>query len=48
MESNPCPFCREGDLDLVGLKNHLEAGDCETYNELPTIAEERKSISEKK
>jgi hypothetical protein len=27
-----CPFCKEADFDLVGLKSHLEHGDCETYN----------------
>lgn len=27
-----CPFCKEGDFDLVGLKSHLSNGDCEIYN----------------
>ena len=35
-----CPFCGEPDFDLVGLKGHLEHGDCETYNNL----ESRKRI----
>lgn len=29
-----CPFCREQDFDLVGLKGHLEHGDCEPFNAL--------------
>ena len=29
-----CPFCKEGDYDLVGLKDHLLHGDCETFNSL--------------
>ena len=29
-----CPFCKEKDFDLQGLKSHLEHGDCETYNTL--------------
>jgi len=27
-----CPFCTEGDFDLVGLKAHLAHGDCEPFN----------------
>lgn len=26
-----CPFCDEGDFDLVGLKMHFENGWCEVY-----------------
>jgi hypothetical protein len=32
-----CPFCKEGDFDLVGLKSHISNGDCEAYNKLPAI-----------
>ena len=32
-----CPFCKEKDFDLAGLKNHLEHGDCEIYNNLEYI-----------
>jgi len=35
-----CPFCGEGDMDLVGLKNHLNRY-CEAYNNTETIEEER-------
>ena len=27
-----CPFCDEGDFDLLGLKIHLSYGDCGSYN----------------
>lgn len=27
-----CPFCGENSFDLLGLKSHLEHGDCEKYN----------------
>lgn len=29
----PCPWCGEDDFDLVGLKSHLDQGDCKFYNE---------------
>ena len=32
-----CPFCKEGDFDLAGLKSHLEHGDCENYNKVPNL-----------
>lgn len=28
-----CPFCKEEDFDLVGLKHHYGAGWCSTFNE---------------
>ncbi len=28
-----CPFCKQEDFDLVGLKSHLDHGDCEKWNE---------------
>lgn len=28
-----CPFCAEGDFDLVGLKGHLLRGWCDKFNE---------------
>ena len=31
-ETIKCPFCNTGDFDLIGLKSHLEHGDCEEYN----------------
>lgn len=30
-----CPFCGENDFDLVGLKSHIEHGDCVKYNNTP-------------
>jgi len=35
-----CPFCGTDDFDALGLKNHLQAGDCKAYNDTPTLAEE--------
>lgn len=32
-----CPFCKEPDFDLIGLKSHLEHGDCELYNNLESL-----------
>ena len=29
-----CPFCGEEDFDLIGLKTHLDNGDCDAYNEI--------------
>ena len=26
-----CPFCGEEDFDLIGLKSHLQHGDCEPF-----------------
>lgn len=28
-----CPFCGEDDFDKIGLKYHLQNGNCEIYNE---------------
>lgn len=27
-----CPFCKEDDFDLIGLKGHLINGYCEEFN----------------
>lgn len=37
-----CPFCKENDFDLIGLKNHLLSGHCGNFNETLTVEEERK------
>jgi hypothetical protein len=29
-----CPFCKEKDFDLIGLKGHLMQGDCEVFNRI--------------
>jgi len=28
-----CPFCKTKGFDKIGLKSHLEHGDCNDYNE---------------
>jgi hypothetical protein len=30
-----CPFCGEDDFDRIGLKQHLQRGWCDAYNETP-------------
>jgi len=37
MEMKTCPFCGEQEYDLVGLKFHLECGECEKYNETERV-----------
>jgi len=29
-----CPFCGETDFDMIGLKRHLESGQCVIFNEV--------------
>lgn len=38
MDYIQCPFCKETDFDLMGLKLHLEMKWCEPYNEIRTSA----------
>jgi len=33
-----CPFCGAKDFDAVGLKSHIEHGDCERFNVLERVA----------
>lgn len=37
-----CPFCLsdELDFDLVGLKDHLQSGGCDIFNNTQSIEEE--------
>ena len=35
-----CPFCKEDNFDLIGLKNHL-LNQCEEFQETISIEEER-------
>jgi hypothetical protein len=32
-----CPFCNESGFDLIGLKDHLQHGDCEPFNNLEDL-----------
>ncbi|KKM73270.1 hypothetical protein LCGC14_1412200 [marine sediment metagenome] len=38
-----CPFCNEGDYDLVGLKYHLVGNDfpCKAFGDTLTVEEEQ-------
>lgn len=31
-----CPFCGEGDFDLIGLKIHITRGWCQPFEDLDT------------
>lgn len=31
-----CPFCNETEFDAIGLKQHLQRGWCDAFNETPT------------
>lgn len=37
MEEVICPFCKQEDFDLVGLKSHLLHGDCEIFEKTENI-----------
>ena len=32
-----CPFCNQGDFDLIGLRSHLMHGDCKVFNETENL-----------
>ena len=34
-----CPFCKEGNFDLIGLRYHLVMCYCEVYNNTPLTDE---------
>lgn len=36
-----CPFCKEQDFDLIGLKSHLVYGWCDVFSDTLTTDEER-------
>jgi len=36
-EEVTCPFCKENDFDLIGLKSHINHGDCSVFNETRDI-----------
>ena len=39
-----CPFCKEKDFDLSGLKLHFEKGYCDIYNEVDIVKEWSHSV----
>lgn len=39
-----CPFCKEEDFDLIGLKAHIERGCCDVFNSTLTIEEEEEAV----
>ena len=39
-----CPFCKEGEFDVIGLKAHLLNGWCEKFNNVISLEEERKQL----
>lgn len=40
IDTRVCPFCREEDFDLVGLKAHLTRGRCDALDEVPSPEED--------
>lgn len=36
-EDHACPFCNERGFDLIGLKSHLQNGDCEEFEKLERL-----------
>lgn len=36
-EGHVCPFCNEEGFDLIGLKSHLQHGDCEKFENLERL-----------
>jgi hypothetical protein len=36
-ENQRCSFCREQGFDLIGLKSHLQNGDCERFENLERL-----------
>lgn len=32
-----CPFCKNTEFDLIGLKHHFISGYCEEYNETEDV-----------
>ena len=32
VELKSCPFCKEEDFDLIGLKHHFGSGYCDVFN----------------
>lgn len=36
-ENHKCPFCDEQGFDLIGLKSHLQNGDCEKLENLERL-----------
>ena len=35
-DSIVCPFCGDGDFDLIGLKLHINRGWCQPFEDLQT------------
>lgn len=32
-----CPFCKEKDFDLIGLKHHIKCGHCDVFESLEEV-----------
>ncbi len=39
-----CPFCKERDFDLAGLKYHFAMGYCEIYSRIDLVKEWSHSV----
>ncbi len=36
-----CPFCKEGEFDLIGLRHHLMCGYCQVFEATLTVDQAR-------
>lgn len=43
MDLIECPFCKEPDFDLIGLRSHFESGYCDVYESTKSCQEEREA-----
>lgn len=46
LEETNCPFCKETDFDLVGLKIHFEMGYCEKFTDCPMDYSSQRSMEQ--
>ena len=41
-----CPFCKETDFDLIGLKLHLIMGYCQQFLDTPVVDDDVTKVKE--
>jgi hypothetical protein len=41
-----CPFCGEGDFDLIGLKAHFLRGWCDAFNDTEGLSASRARLAD--
>lgn len=43
MKDIKCPFCQDEGFDLIGLKDHLQMGHCDVFEETLTVQQEKEN-----